>query len=129
MAALTDCRKTPYRIGDVMDYAVSPTLATTIYEGALVATSATGAVPAAVAAGVVLGRAERTVTPAEAAEGVRIPVRRGVLNVAQTGLTIADVGNTVYATDDQTVGKTGTANIAGVLVDIDSDGAWVRAGL
>ena len=39
-----------------------------------------------------------------------------------------DIGAACYAADDQTVKKTGTCK-AGVVVDVDTRGVWVRVGV
>ena len=38
-----------------------------------------------------------------------------------------NIGSVCYAADDQTVAKTGTC-VAGIVLDIDAHGVWVRVG-
>jgi len=58
-------------------------------------------------------------------------VRRGVFNFVDSDGTItrADIGTTAYVADDQTVKKaagTPAAPAAGIVVDVDAEGVWVR---
>lgn len=130
MAALTKDRNTPRRAGERLALPVAA--ATTIYAGALVARNASGdAVPAANTAGlVVVGRAEAQAdNSAGAAGALMVEVQTGLFAYAHAGLTRADIGKTVYVADDQTVTLTpGNRVVAGVLVDVDDDGAWVLIG-
>ena len=130
MTALTADRNTPSRSGDVIEFTVYGTAATTIYAGSLVCITSTGlAVPAghAQAMGVV-GRAEKTVVnPLNGA--LTIEVRRGVFRFANQGLTRAYIGLPVAVVDDQTVQLCAPGEqFAGTLVDVDADGAWVAVG-
>lgn len=131
MAALTNDRNTPRRDGDVFEVPVAA--ATLIYAGAMVARDADGnAVAAADTAGlVVIGRAEVRADNSAGADGaISVTVRRGVFAWSHSGLTRADLGKVLYATDDQTVATTSTNKApAGILVDVDSDGAWVKVGV
>lgn len=131
MAALTKDRNTPRRDGDVVEVPVAA--AALIYAGAMVARNADGnAVAAADTAGlVVIGRADaRADNSAGAAGAISVTVRRGVFAWAHSALTRADLGKVLYAVDDQTVATTSTnAAPAGVLVDVDADGAWVKVGV
>ncbi len=131
MAALTQGRNTARRDGDIFEVPVAAS--TIIYDGAMVARNGDGnAVPAADTAGlVVIGRAEaRADNSGGAAGAITVTVRSGVFAWSHGGLTRADLGKVVYATDDQTV-ATASANKApaGILVDVTSDGAWVKVGV
>lgn len=127
MAALTQDRNTPRRDGQLV--ALPQEANTRIYAGALVARNGNGrAVPAADTAGlVVIGRAEAQFNNTDGAAGaLTVTAGRGVFAYSHSGLTQADIGKTVYAADDQTVTLTpGNRVVAGVLVDVDEDGAWV----
>lgn len=134
MAALTQDRNTPNRDGEQFGVPVAATAK--IYAGAIVMLNATGyAVPGATATGqVCAGRAEARVDNSSGADGaLAIEVRSGVFKFANNGdLTIAEVGDTCYIVDDQTVAKTdgtGTRSAAGKVVGVDTDGVWVRMGL
>lgn len=128
MAALTQDRNTPRRAGELVALPVAA--ATIIYAGGMVATDADGnAVPAANTAGlVVVGRAEaRADNSSGVAGALMVEVQTGLFAYAHVGLTRADIGKLVYVADDQTVTlAVGNRVVAGVLVDVDDDGAWVR---
>lgn len=130
MAALTKDRNTPRRAGERVSLPVEA--ATKLYAGAMIARNADGrAVPAANTAGlVVVGRAEHQADNSAGAAGdLTIEIQTGLFAYAHGGLTRADIGKTVYAADDQTVTLTpGNRVVAGVLVDVDDQGAWVRIG-
>lgn len=130
MAALTTDRDTDRRDGDRYSYPMAA--ATTIYAGGLVVLDSSGnAEPGSTASGKIsAGRAEETVANAGAAAAVNIEVRAGVFKWANSGsdpVTKANIGDTVYIEDDQTVCATGTGkSAAGLMVDIESDGVWVK---
>lgn len=136
MAALTAVRSTKRWGGGGPERLYEPPMAasTTIHQGSLVALNAAGfLVPAAAGTTLkVLGRAEESKT-AGAGQNPRVKVSTGVFNWTNSGtnaVTIASRGGLVYAEDDQTVGSLATGfSVAGVLVDIDSDGVWVNVGL
>lgn len=123
MAALTADRNTRRRDGDLFSFEA----AETVYAGALVAIDADGkAVPATAAGTVCVGVAQH-----QAAPGEPVLVRRGVFNFVDSDGTItrADIGATAYVADDQTVKKaagTPAAPAAGIVVDVDAEGVWVR---
>jgi len=111
---------------------------TIIYEGGMVALSGSGANAVAVSASAsstlkVVGIAEGT---ADNRTGVAGTVSADALlgtfllnNDATDPVTISDIGNTVYVSDDNTISKTsnsGAKPAAGVLFNIDPTGAaWV----
>ena len=107
-----------------------------IFGGALVAINAGGyAVPGAVSATLkYVGRAEEYCDNTAGADGAEtVLVRRKKafkwLNSATDPVAQADVGNTVYIIDDQSVAKTsGSAarSVAGKLLGVDTDGVWVE---
>ncbi len=104
---------------------------TTIFEGATVATDSTGyALPAAEATGLKCwGVAEETVDNSAGADGVKfVKVRGGVftrdVGLSADALTQAEIGKTVYAIDDHTVGKTTNSSArspAGIFLGYDTD--------
>lgn len=131
MTALAADRSSPRRDGELFSMPVEAGVI--IYAGAMVARNADGnAVPAADTAGlVVVGRAEEKADNSGGADGaMSVTVCRGVFAWSHGGLTRADLGKVVYATDDQTVATTSTNKApAGVLIDVDSVGAWVKVGV
>ncbi len=61
---------------------------------------------------------------------VQVEVRRGYFALAHGAdpVTLADVGQVCYLVDDQTIAKTdgtGTRSPAGILRDVNGEGAWV----
>lgn len=130
MSKLTQDRDTKRRDGVLFGFEA----AEQIYCGAMVAMNATGKLVAATASGgVVIGVAQET-----GKAGDMISVRRGVFNFVnnQGDLTLADIGSECVVVDDQTVGKAGAATqdstttttsaVAGILVDLNADGAWIK---
>ena len=111
-----------------------------IYGGALVALKTasghTYAQPAATATGlVIVGVASATAdNSAGAAAAISVDVQTGIFllnNDALDPVAAANIGTTVYATDDNTVAATsasGTKSAAGTLWDIDAatGNAWVK---
>lgn len=131
--ALTQDRNTPARVGD--DFARQVAAATKIFAGSLVAINATGyAVPGSTSTALKAdGRAEEYVDNSGGADGdARVVVRKGVFRFDNDGtVTIADIGNTAWIVDDETVADnsaTSTRSEAGTIVDVDGDGVWVRIG-
>jgi hypothetical protein len=130
MAALTADRNTPRRDGVQFSRPVAATAH--IYAGAIACLSATGyATPGTVATTLKKpGIAQEEVDNSAGADGdLTVLVRHGVFRVANDGtITIADIGNSAYIVDDQTVADndgTGTRSLAGTIVDVDADGVWV----
>ncbi len=139
MAALTASRLTRERLQPKgRRFAVAAS--TTIYEGAIVAlkttaghTYAQGAATATglTVVGVAAGLADNSLG---AAGAISVDVQTGVFLVdidSGDPVTLADVGATVYATDDHTIARTSassTKSAAGTLFDIDAatGGAWVK---
>ena len=133
MANATEGRNTKRRNADRVSGLVNS--GATIYAGTLVTRLASGGnlVPAGTAsAGVAVGVAEETVT----GDGVKtLEYSRGCYQFANSAsgdlITTADIGNTCYVVDNQTVAKTdssGTRKAAGKIVDVDAGGVWVEVG-
>ncbi len=109
---------------------------TTIHQGALVVMDAGLAVPGKTATGLtVLGLATYAVVNAGADGAEKVTAKRGTFKFVNSGstdaITAAAIGKDCYIVDDQTVAKTdGTAtrSVAGKVIDVDSDGVWVRVG-
>lgn len=134
MAALSQARNTPERLGRVLGWPVKA--ATTVHQGSLVVADAGYAAPGRTATGLVaLGRAEESVTAVAAGDAV-VRVQAGIYkfgNSASTdAIAQADAGADCYIVDDQTVAKTSGTNTrsrAGIVVAVDADGVWVQVGL
>jgi hypothetical protein len=134
MVALTKERNTEKKDGVLFSDPVAAN--TKIYAGSLVALNAAGfAVPATVSTTLkARGRAQHTVDNTGGLAGaVSIQTTKGVFNFANSGggdvIARADIGNNAYMVDDQTVAKTdgtNTRSVAGIIVDIDAQGVWVR---
>jgi len=139
MAALTAARSTKQMEGGPLPRQMSFPVkgSTTIYQGSLVALNAGYAAPGAIATGrIVVGRAKRTVINSGADGAATVEVEAGVFvwgNSASGDLCAqADVGASCYIIDDQTVAKTSngsTRSVAGIIVQVDTDGVWVMSGL
>lgn len=133
MTAATEGRNTKRR--DARQISVLVNTAAVIYAGTLVTLLASGgnAVPAGTAlAGIAVGVAEDTVTGDGTA---RVTVTRDCFQFANSAsgdlITAADIGNTCYIVDNQTVAKTdnGAARkAAGKIIDVDATGVWVLVG-
>lgn len=125
---------TPEKIGDIYYYPVES--GRILYKGALVALDTDGyLVPAGDAAtDTVVGRCEDYVDNTSGADGaLSVNVKEGVFRWVNgsTSITVADVGNTCYAVDNNTVHQTsggGARAAAGRIVAVDSVGVWVRSG-
>ena len=115
----------------------------TVYQGGMVARSAglgRAAAPAAsagvAAATAIVGIAERTVTNTGADQAVNVPTKSGVFlfknSAGGDAITEAAIGQPAFVVDDETVALTNTSNLrprAGTIVDVESDGVWVRIGV
>lgn len=124
MAKLDKDRDTRRRDGTLFSFPAGAA----IFAGSLVSLNASGkAVPSTADGTLCVGVAEHA---AKTGEPVR--VRRGVflLDADPAGaFTLADVGSSCVVADDHTVGKEtkdGTAPVAGLVVDVDGAGVWVR---
>jgi len=133
-AALTADRDTTSRESVIFSYPVAA--AKKIYAGSLVVLDASGnAEPGTTATGkVAIGRAREFIdNSAGAAADLNVEVEQGTFrwgnSSAGDAITKAEIGDTCYIVDDQTVAKTdgtGTRSAAGKIVDVDSDGVWVK---
>lgn len=125
MTALSSDRDTVRRNGDEFVFEAE----TTVFAGGMVCLNAGGKlVPASMTAGLtpVVGVAMRLGRPGE-----KVSVRRGVFAFdAAMGDApgLAQVGALCYAADDCTVTKTSAPDtpVAGILVDVDEAGVWVK---
>ena len=126
--AATDNRNTPQRDGEFVSVLQGSNV---IYAGTIVAITNGLAAPAVDGAGqIVIGRAEKKSdnTGANYSATGTVLVRRGCFRWANDSLTNANIGNFAYVEDDSTVTTAGNSTakiIAGILVDVDADGAWV----
>ena len=127
MTALTQDRPTPERDGRRVSDPLAA--AAVIYAGALYVLDSAGAAAAATAAATTPVRAVATARASAAAGDSRVEGALGVFRFDNDGdaITRADIGSDAFVVDDQTVAKTGTAK-AGVVVDVDEAGVWVRIG-
>lgn len=107
--------------------------ATTIFQGALTVMAAGLAVPGSTATGLApIGVAVETVENGGADGARNVTTKRGTFkfhNLLADAIAAADIGQPCFIVDDQTVAKTdgtGTRSQAGTVIDVDSDGVWVR---
>ncbi|NRA56244.1 MAG: hypothetical protein HRU23_19045 [Gammaproteobacteria bacterium] len=130
MVALAKDRRTPRRSG--VDFNDPVAAAVKIYAGALVVLNAAGdAAPGTTALGLkVRGVSQENVD--NTAGGKKVNSMAGIFRLGNDGsITRADIGNTAYIVDDQTVADTdgtNTRSAAGTIVDVDSVGVWVQVG-
>lgn len=132
--ALAKDRDTPTRPG--ADFSDPVAANAKIYAGSLVAINAAGdAVPAsAVVAQRTRGVAQTQVDNTGGLAGDKsVPTRRGVYRLKNSAaadlIARADIGNSCYVVDDETVAKTNGTNtrpVAGVIRDVDAAGVWVE---
>jgi hypothetical protein len=124
MAAATEGVNTPRRDG--VQFSDPAAAGAKIYVGTLVALDASGnAVPATAGGKAVRGVAEHDVDNTAGGVGDKVvSSRQTVYRFESSTLTRTDIGAIAYVADNQTVAKTGTA-IAGLVVDVDINGAWV----
>ncbi len=133
MTALTKERDTARRTGDLLT--LKAAAAKKYYAGSLVARDANGrATPGATATTLLgLGRCLETVdNSAGADDAVDVTIEKGIFRFANSSagdlITAADIGNSCYIVDDQTVAKTdgtSTRSVAGKVHAVDSSGVWV----
>lgn len=137
MVAATEIRMTKEREGAVYGRGVAAGVK--IFEGTLVALSATGyAQPGAAAATLVAdGMALDTVDNVAGAAGAKtVRVKKGEFHFANSAagdlITRAEIGDNAFIVDDQTVAKTNpggnTRSIAGKITDLNATGVWVKVG-
>lgn len=127
MTALTQDRPTPEREGRM----VSDPLAdgVTLYAGGMYVLDGDGNATPATAAATTPVRAVALARASQPHGDQRVDGALGVFRFDNDGdsITRADIGRNAFVVDDQTVAKTGTAK-AGVVVDVDEAGVWVRIG-
>jgi|GEM_PF-237427 len=132
-AALAADRATPSRAGKGFSYPVKS--AKKIYAGALVVLSGGYAQPGAAGVGLrSVGVAKRLADNTAGNDGdIAVEVEEGIFLFENSAggdqITLAEVGQSCYAVDDQTVAKTsngGTRSVAGYIRDVTSDGVWVE---
>ena len=134
MTALAADRNTAERAGQ--DYSGPVAANVVIYAGALICLDAAGNMtPGATATTLVAaGRAdERVDNTGGAAGALTVRWRRGLFRWANSAgadeITRAEVGDTAYIVDDQTVAKTdgtSTRSAAGIIRDVDDVGVWIE---
>lgn len=134
MTALSKDRNTPRRDG--IQFSDPVAASTTIFAGSLVCLNASGyAVPGSTATTLrARGVAqERVDNSAGGAGALNVETRRGLFPFANSASTDqisrADIGNSAYIVDDQTVAKTNgtsTRSVAGTIRDVDDAGVWVE---
>lgn len=137
MTALTQDRNTPRRVGEDFTFPVAASV--NCHAGAIAVLDSAGNVkPAVAATGLVCaGRFEDAANNAAGSAGdISVRVAPGVYHYANSAaadaITAAEIGDTCYLVDDQTVAKTdatGTRSAAGKIVGVDTVGVWVRMGL
>lgn len=130
MTAMTRSRRPPQIEGRLYTLPVAADVL--IYEGALLVIDSSGRVkPATSAASLqAIGIADHYAdNTGGAAEAIKVLVRRGIFGFYNSAggdeITSAEIGETVYMVDDQTVAKTnggGTRSPAGCVRMIDQDG-------
>jgi len=130
MANLTTGRDT--RSKDIVrSISIPVKAATVIQDGSIVCVIGGYAAPAVDGAGnIVMGIADWKVDNSAGANGDKsIRVRQGVFHLDNANCVAADVGKTVYPSDDHTANHTAGANTValGQFLELDPDGgAWVR---
>ena len=133
--ALTTERNTPSKAGK--EIVIGVLTNTRVFAGSMVAVSNQFARPAQDLPGLqVVGRAAKTVdnrtnTDGAGTSGVKsVTCDIGIFRWEHTVFTDQHIGDYAYVVDDQTVTNSGAANdiVAGVIVDVDSVGVWVRTG-
>lgn len=109
---------------------------TTIWQGALVVSESSLAVPGKTGASLTtLGVAEETVKNTGADGAVKVKFRRGVFDFANSTstdeITAGDVNKDCYIVDDQTVAKTSNSSarsVAGKIMNVENGRVFVRLG-
>lgn len=136
MTALTEARETKFKSGIVQTQHYLVAADAVIFAGGMVCLDATGyAIPAADTAGIsrVVGIADADVDNTGGNDGdLTITCKKGVAKLVNNDNVQAEVEipDQALVEDDQTVG-TSTVNsiVAGTVVELNSDGIWVRVGL
>ncbi|MDI1231339.1 MAG: hypothetical protein PSU93_09340 [Methylobacter sp.] len=133
--ALTADRNTPSRSGQQFSY---PLAAAKLFAGSIGVINSSGYLTkGSTATGLkCVGRINAQVDNSAGNAGdVSGEVENGTFrwknSAAADAITLAEVGTVCYIVDDQAVAKTsgtGTRSPAGIVVDVDADGVWVRMG-
>lgn len=135
MTAIATERDTQRRQGDRPAYPVLTGVK--VLAGTLVALTAAGYAQGGATATtlVAVGVADETVDNTAGASGdLKVPVRRDgwfrfANSAAADAITIAEIGDSCYIVDNQTVAKTdgtGTRSVAGTIRDVDAQGVWIE---
>ena len=130
MVAASADRNTQSKVGDLRGYGVAASQ--TIYKGVMVMLNSAGyLIPAAVGANnsTVVGVAEEAVKSGTVAGATKCLVRSGrAFRFTADSIAQTNVGDLMYALDDQTIDETATLNakLAGHLVEyISATEGWV----
>lgn len=137
MTALAADRQIVRREGEIFEFPMAASVKA--YIGALAVLDASGNVKPAVTAtglipvGIFTAQVDNSTGGAAA---VTAPVQPGTFRFGNSGggdaITKAEIGDTCYIVDDQTVAKTtdnASRSAAGQIVDVDTSGVWVRVGM
>jgi hypothetical protein len=134
MTATTQERLTAWRDNKKFEFPVAA--AALLLQGTIACMAASGyATPGITATGLkVLGVVDATADNRLGAAGdVRVKISRGTYKFANSSgadlIGLADVGNSAYLVDNQTVAKTSggsTRSVAGIIRDVEPDGVWVE---
>lgn len=134
MTALIADRNTPHTDAEFIGVPVAANAV--IYAGAIVVANAIGyAAPGSTALNLkYIGRSEEFVDNTGGANGSKtVNVRRNKAfkwgNLGADAITQADLMQTCYIADDQTLAKTdggGTRSAAGKVIRLDADGVWIE---
>ena len=125
-----------YKRRQGLEFAAPVAAGAICFEGGIVCLSAAGyAVPGATLATLrAVGIAQKRADNTGGGNGaVTVPYERGTFNFANDPadpVTPADIGATVFMTDDNTVSRTNpggnTKSAAGLLLNVDANAAWVK---
>ncbi len=133
MTALTKDRNTPKRSGD--NYNDPVAAGVKCFAGGIAVLNATGyAAPGTTATGLVArGIFQDYADNSAGADGdLSVDIEPEIARLENDGsITRANIGDTAYIVDDQTVAATdggGTRSAAGEIKDVDADGVWVQVG-
>ena len=135
MTAIATERDTNRRAGDKAAYGVLA--ATKVLAGTLAVLTAAGYAQGGATATTLtaVGVFDETVDNTAGGSGdLKAPVRRDgwfrfANSAAADAITIAEIGDSCYIVDNQTVAKTdgtGTRSVAGKIRDVDATGVWIE---
>lgn len=133
MTALLKDRDTPFRDGKSFRFPIAEAILA--YAGGLAAINSSGyCTKASATTGLnIRGIFESQVDNSAGANGaLNADVKTGIFKLINSGvnpITDAHIGTACYAEDDVTVGSSPTGkSVAGIVVQVDSDGVWVDVG-